>query len=72
MEPELFGHSETGRFVMDSKNQKGQVLVEVTIVGFLLVLVFFGALSQLDGIKTKHYRSQFSEEKSHEKNRSKK
>ncbi|MNL75012.1 hypothetical protein D3C87_2007410 [compost metagenome] len=57
---------------MGSKNQKGQVLVEVTIVGFVLMVVFFGAMSQLEGIKTKHYRTQFSEEKSREKNRLKK
>lgn len=51
---------------MDSQNQKGQILVEVLLVSFVLVLVFFAGLSQLSNFKKNHYRSQFSKEKVHE------
>lgn len=51
---------------MDHKDKKGQILVEVLIVGLCLVLVFTAALSQLSEFKKNHYRSQFSKENSRE------
>ncbi|MNL05550.1 hypothetical protein D3C87_1261560 [compost metagenome] len=51
---------------MDTQNQKGQILVEVLLVSFCLILVFMAGLSQLSEFKKNHYRSQFSKEKSRE------
>jgi hypothetical protein len=47
-----------------TQNQKGQILVEVLLVSFCLILVFMAGLSQLAEFKENHYRSQFSKEKS--------
>jgi hypothetical protein len=48
---------------MDPQNQKGQILVEVVLVSFCLILVFMAGVSQLTEFKKNHYRSQFSKEK---------
>ena len=61
----LCGDSKTGWFVVDTQNQKGQILVEVLLVSFCLILVFMAGLSQLEEFKKNHYRAQFSKEKSH-------
>ena len=51
---------------MGTQNQKGQILVEVLLVSFCLILVFMAGLSQLSEFKKNHYRAQFSKEKSRE------
>jgi hypothetical protein len=56
---------------VDTKNKKGQILVEVLLVSFCLVLVFMAGLSQLSEFKENHYRSQFSKEKLRETKNSK-
>jgi hypothetical protein len=56
---------------VDTKNKKGQILVEVLLVSFCLVLVFMAGLSQLSEFKENHYRSQFSKEKFRETKNSK-
>ncbi|MBO9667131.1 MAG: hypothetical protein J7501_09995 [Bdellovibrio sp.] len=45
---------------MDSKNQKGQILIEIAIIMAFIVLVIFGALVQLTKIKDRHQQYQFS------------
>jgi len=45
------------------QNQKGQILVEVLLVSFCLILVFMAGLSQLAEFKKNHFRAQFSKEK---------
>jgi len=51
---------------MDTQNEKGQVLIETSLILLLATLIFFAAFSQLNQIKNKNYRYQFSEEKTHE------
>lgn len=53
---------------MGATNDKGQILIEVSLVLFLIVLVFFAAMSHLTQIKPRQQKYQFTQEKSHGKN----
>lgn len=52
---------------MDCKNSKGQILGEVALVMGLIVLILFGALSQMTNFKKIHEKNQFGKG-SYEKN----
>lgn len=56
---------------MDSKNHQGQILVEVAVVMFLIVLVGFAAVSQLSNLKHANKKYQLTEDKSHANKNSK-
>lgn len=53
---------------MVSANEKGQILIEVSLVLLLVVLIFFAALSHLSQSKARHQKYQFTQEKAHGKN----
>lgn len=56
---------------MDSKNHQGQILVEVAVVMFLIVLVGFAAVSQLSNLKHANKKYQLTEDNSHANKNSK-
>lgn len=45
---------------MGTKNNKGQILIEVSLVMLLILIVFFGALSHLTEVKNVHQKYHFS------------
>lgn len=53
---------------MVTTNQKGQILIEVSLVLFLIVLIFFAALGHLSELKYHQQKYQFTQEKFHGKN----
>lgn len=49
---------------MDSKNNQGQILIEVCVVMLLIVLVGIAAITQLSSLKHSHKKFQLTEDKS--------
>lgn len=45
---------------MGSKNNKGQILIEVSLVMLLVLTIFFGAISHLTENRNTHQKYQFS------------
>ncbi|GEM_PF-5067295 len=45
---------------MGSKNSKGQILIEVSLVMLLVLTIFFGAIAHLAESKNTHQKYQFS------------
>ncbi len=53
---------------MVATTEKGQILIEVSLVMLLIILIFFAALSQLGQLKPQQQKYQFTQEKSRGKN----
>jgi uncharacterized protein (UPF0333 family) len=47
---------------MDSTNNKGQIIIEVSLVLFYVLLVFFAALGNIGKLKKNNQRYQFTQE----------
>lgn len=45
---------------MGGKNNKGQILIEVSLVMLLILTIFFGAITHLNENKSIHQKYQFS------------
>lgn len=51
---------------MDTKNNQGQILIEVCLVMFLIVLIGFAAITQLSELKHSRKKYQLTEDQFHE------
>jgi uncharacterized protein (UPF0333 family) len=52
---------------MDSSNNRGQILIEVSIVFLMILLIFFAALKNFQTFKVEKQKYQFNQDNSNEK-----